>query len=233
MKKIIYTYVMVLSFLLGSIVDAKADAKRLSVVELFTSQGCSSCPPADAFLGELAMRSDVLALAYHVDYWDYIGWKDIYARSGFTDRQRNYARQFDLRYVYTPQMIVGGAVEASGNERRRLIKAVDDDVQLKPDLSLTITPQNVTLRGDTQGNKANVYHVSFHEEVKTDVRRGENRGKILIEYHVVDGLVLLGTFQGGEAHFDVSTNDLDLNLGHAIFVQEIDSLHILAGFRIK
>src|SRR5579883_1730091 len=78
------------------------------VVELFTSQGCSSCPPADAFLGELAKRPDVIALAFHVDYWDYIGWKDPYALPDSTERQRRYTTALGNHFLYTPEMVVDG-----------------------------------------------------------------------------------------------------------------------------
>src|SRR3954454_10513973 len=91
--------------LLFGIVVAHAE-ERPVVVELFTSQGCNSCPPADAYLGELAARSDVLALGLHVDYWDYIGWKDPFAQRAYTERQRHYSRALNQRFVYTPQMVI-------------------------------------------------------------------------------------------------------------------------------
>src|SRR5215831_8685962 len=95
------------------------------VVELFTSQGCSSCPPADALLGELSKRSDVLALGFHVDYWDYIGWKDPYASKLATKRQRQYAESFKLSFVYTPQMIINGDAESVGSDRAGVEAAVE------------------------------------------------------------------------------------------------------------
>src|SRR5260370_29353050 len=85
-------------------------------VELFTAQGCSACPPADNFLGELAQRADVLALAFHVDYWNYIGWTDPFASKLATQRQRDYSQRLALRYVYTPQMVVNGVAEGVGAE---------------------------------------------------------------------------------------------------------------------
>ena len=86
-------------------------------IELFTSQGCSSCPPADAYLGVLAKRPDIVALSFHVDYWDYIGWKDAFATRATTDRQRAYARVLKQRYVYTPEMVVEGIGHDTGRER--------------------------------------------------------------------------------------------------------------------
>ena len=102
-------------------------AQGPTVVELFTSQGCSSCPPADAFLGDLAKRQDVLALAFHVDYWDYIGWKDPYADPGHTSRQRDYSSKLGLRYVFTPQMVVQGASSATGSDRTSVLGLIGRD----------------------------------------------------------------------------------------------------------
>src|SRR5438105_11263765 len=95
---------------------ATAGAQAPVVIELFTSQGCESCPPADAYLGELARRADVVALAFHVDYWDYIGWKDPYASSAATARQRGYAAALGARVVYTPQMVIQGAAHEVGSD---------------------------------------------------------------------------------------------------------------------
>src|SRR5215469_8529565 len=86
------------------------------VVELFTSQGCNSCPPADAYLGELARRPELLTLGFHVDYWNYIGWTDPFARHWATQRQRGYMQSLNQRYVYTPQMVVNGASQGVGSE---------------------------------------------------------------------------------------------------------------------
>src|SRR5579863_7436988 len=97
---------------------ARAEEHQSSpvVVELFTSQGCSSCPPADKYLGELAKRPDVMALAFHVEYWNYIGWTDSYSKPWATQRQRDYEAAMKLRYVYTPEMVIQGASEGVGSE---------------------------------------------------------------------------------------------------------------------
>src|SRR4030088_3012096 len=98
---------------------ARSTAEGPWAIELFTSQGCSSCPPADAYLGRLAKRPDIVALAYHVDYWDYIGWKYAFATRITTERQRAYARALKQRYVYTPEMVVEGIGHDTGSERGR------------------------------------------------------------------------------------------------------------------
>ena len=99
------------------------------VVELFTSQGCSSCPPADLFLGKLAERHDVLALAFHVDYWDYIGWKDPFAFKIATERQYSYGHALGLHMVYTPQMVIGGTHDAVGSDEGDVGQAIKTDTQ--------------------------------------------------------------------------------------------------------
>src|SRR5690348_14071546 len=123
---------IILAFLAGILgaVPAQAAETPLVVVELFTSQGCSSCPPADSYLGELARRPDVLGLAFHVDYWNYIGWTDPFASKLASQRQRDYAKHLNLRYVYTPQMVINGATEGVGSERSTigmLIKAASEE----------------------------------------------------------------------------------------------------------
>src|SRR5271156_4434603 len=115
--------------LLGSLVFMSSPASagtRPVVVELFTSQGCSSCPPADALLGDMARRDDVIALGFHISYWDGLAWKDPFSSQSSTDRQRVYARLFDLGQVYTPQMVVDGAREMVGSDRASVRSALHD-----------------------------------------------------------------------------------------------------------
>ena len=105
-----------------------AAAGEAVVVELFTSQGCSSCPPADRILGELAERDDVIALALHVDYWDYLGWKDEFASPQYTKRQRAYARAAGERTIYTPQMVIGGQDHVIGSRPMKVSQAIQKHI---------------------------------------------------------------------------------------------------------
>ncbi len=106
--------------LLGTRAATAAEVQRPTVVELFTSQGCSSCPPADELLGEIGRRPDVLALSLPVDYWDYIGWKDTFASAANTARQRGYAHSLHHRSIYTPEMVVDGAYDVVGSDRNKV-----------------------------------------------------------------------------------------------------------------
>ena len=168
------------------------------VVELYTSQGCSSCPPADRFLAEeLADRDDVIALALHVDYWDYIGWKDDFADPAYTQRQRGYARAAGSRTIYTPQMVIGGLDHVIGShpsDVKRLInahKAQASDVTVDlnrdgDDLSIALDP------GSYDRARMSVQLVRYTEQETRDIRRGENAGRKLVYANIVTDWVRLG-----------------------------------------
>ncbi|MBL6931381.1 MAG: DUF1223 domain-containing protein [Rhodospirillales bacterium] len=183
--------------------DAVAgESPPLTVVELFTSQGCSSCPPADTYLGDLAKSGEgenVLALSYHVDYWDNLGWKDPYSSADNSNRQRAYAHHMDLRYVYTPQMVVQGALQATGSDRRTVASQIKEARKL-PRIYVELVRNGNDLQialADT-GNamKADVYMVVFDNEHVTKVKKGENRGKTITNRNVVRALKHIGTWQG-------------------------------------
>lgn len=204
----------------------------LAVVELFTSQGCSSCPPADAFLGELSVRHDVLALAYHVDYWDYIGWKDIYANPAYTQRQRAYARRFDLSYIYTPQMVVNGHFETSGNKRRALLQVIEQEIRAVSEITLSVRGGQIVLDGPQQDQAVALYQVTYLKEEKTKIRRGENRGKTLSEYNIVTELAELSEWRGGSLVLDLPENLSPKEYGKALFLQRKGDFKILGALKL-
>lgn len=228
MKRIAFALSLVLFF---SFMNSAQASQRLTVVELFTSQGCSSCPPADAFLGELSMRDDVLALAYHVDYWDYIGWKDVHAKAAYTQRQRTYARAFNLRYVYTPQIIVNGRHQTSGNDQGSILHAIEKERINAPKVILKQANTTLTLTGPDRTPPCNVMLVRYLKEETTEVRRGENRGRRLTDYNIVTSLKNIGEWSGGEKSFNLRQSS-DSRYGYGLFLQEQDNLNILTAFKL-
>lgn len=172
------------------------------VVELFTSQGCSSCPPADNFLGELAGQANVLALAFHVDYWDYIGWKDPFASPEFTRRQRDYQGSLGTRVVYTPQMVIDGQIDAVGSHRGEVRDAIVQ-AAMHPKIPITIdTLESGELQARIPAaeiklaDNAVIWLVRFDGKHETAVKRGENSGATLVNYNVVREIRQLGEWTG-------------------------------------
>src|SRR6056297_463176 len=165
---------------------------RPVVVELYTSQGCSSCPPADAILAELADREDVIALAFHVDYWDYIGWKDVFASPANTLRQRNYARVAGARSIYTPQMIVDGTDHVIGTKPMKLAEHIQQHRDRATPVSLTLTRAGDQVRirarsASRLSGGATVRVVTYSPKETVAIKRGENAGRTLTHHNVVRG----------------------------------------------
>lgn len=186
--------ILAAGLLLAALASAPASAgERLTVVELFTSQGCPLCPPADAFLGELTARDDVLALSFHVGYWDYIGWADPFAKPAFTKRQEKYLDRFGLPYVFTPQAIVDGRMQASGNRREEILRHVKesgDSQQDRIDVGLTRISASqvrilIPMTDTVYRGEAEIILIRFDEKTETLVTNGENTGKKLLNYNVV------------------------------------------------
>lgn len=207
-------------------IAAEDSSDRPVVVELFTSQGCSSCPPADALLGELARESDVLALSFHVDYWDYIGWKDPFASPQHTERQRDYVAKLGRRYVYTPQMVIDGRHDAVGSNHRAVTQAIEESSKTAPTVAVDLTGENggeVRLSaGKAPAGGATVWLVTFDDSHSTQVARGENGGRQLTNYNVVRELRPLGTWTGEAETYplDFATAREKGRNGCAILVQQ-------------
>jgi hypothetical protein len=195
------------------------------VVELFTSQGCSSCPPAEALLGELANRPDVIALEFHVDYWDYIGWKDAFAKPDFTERQRAYVRSLKGRYSYTPQMVIDGQTHVVGSHRDEvefLIRKYRDMETDGPAVAMKRKGEtlDVSVGSAKAGGTYDVVLVTFDKPHVTEVRRGENRGRKLTNANVVREIKSIGTWSGKAKSFDVPLAGMDGDGGCAVLVQK-------------
>jgi len=186
-----------------------AQAQNAVVVELFTSQGCSSCPPADRILGELAEEDNVIALAFHVDYWDYLGWKDEFASAEHTSRQRSYARAKGERTIYTPQMVVGGIDHVVGSRGMRVAKLVQKHANrdLPVEVRLQRDGGTVSVRATATGDVPNmiVQLATFSPQETVDVRRGENAGRKLTYHNVVRKIAPIGTWNG-QGTYSASAN---------------------------
>ena len=175
------------------------------VVELFTSQGCSSCPPADALLGELSRRDDVITLGYHVDYWDYIGWPDPFADPLFTSRQRHYATALGNRTIYTPQMVLDGTYDQIGSRSFEVEAAIDRLLKANPadrisvPITLTGVPDGsigVSLPAADVPDGSTVLMAASTSRHVTEVKRGENAGWTLTDHDVVRQLAKVGDYTG-------------------------------------
>jgi hypothetical protein len=171
------------------------------VVELFTSQGCSSCPPADAYLRDLAEEEDIIALSFNVDYWDYLGWKDTLASPAFSERQRAYARKLGLSGVYTPQMVVNGVAEGVGSRRGEIGRIINkqDERSLPVEISFRDEGASLTLSvaaGTAPEQPATLWLVRYATAEEIEIRRGENRGRTITYAHAVRELTPIGMWEG-------------------------------------
>ena len=182
-----------------------------AVVELFTSQGCSSCPPADELLVEFSRQPDIVALSLPVNYWDYLGWKDTLAHVAFTERQKAYAHSRKDRQVFTPQMIVNGKKSCIGSDRAQVEKAIQVTSKGRKSLPVNVTLDErngrVTIAveetPDTTQRAAELWVLPVLKEQTVPIERGENRGKTITYANVVRGLTRVGEWLGGSARFEV------------------------------
>jgi len=188
--------------LIAAAMPASADTGPV-VAELFTSQACSSCPPADALLRELSRRSDVIALGFHVAYWDGPGWKDPFSSASSTERQRSYARLFGRNQVYTPQMVVNGAREMVGSDRQSVLQALQS-TRAEPVAPVTFAPDRHSVVIDKGDGHGEVLLVRFAKSRTTRVAGGENAHRTLDDANAVEMLASLGDWSGTKASFTIA-----------------------------
>ena len=196
-----------------------------AVVELFTSQGCTSCPPADKLFAGLQDREDLVTLAYHVDYWDYIGWPDTFGAKENSDRQRAYAESWGSSRVFTPQLIVNGTDGVVGSKADEVTAAISRGT-LPLQVSLTVTPKNMLkIRIDPKAGlpDAYVWLVTFVSRADVAVEGGENAGETFTYTQIVTGRQLLGMWEAAVGTVLKMPMDEVLtapNTGVAVLVQE-------------
>ena len=177
------------------------EVRQPVLVELYTSQGCASCPPADEFLAELAAHEEVIPLALHVDYWDYIGWEDSFAQAAFTERQKSYARAIKSRMIYTPQMIVGGIDRVEGNTPDAVVRLIGKHLAVKRTVHLTLERQGdqVVIRAVAEPpltDGVEVQLVRYVPEAVVEIARGENAGKTVTYHNIVTEWTKLADWPG-------------------------------------
>jgi len=220
-------------------VSAQA-ADRLTVVELFTSQGCNSCPPADKLMGELVKRENILGLSFHVDYWDYIGWHDTFALQESSVRQRNYVGRAGGRYAYTPQIVVGGKEQVVGSRRSAVENAISHDAA-RANVDVAVSPLGegrfeVNLEPQEIAETAWIWLVTFDNHHEVDIRRGENAGRKLSYYNVVRKIERIAVWDGTQGLMvpvDMAEAWADGRDGCAIVVQAAGFGPILGAARLS
>ncbi len=188
-----------------------ADADPRAVVELFTSQGCSSCPPADKIIGELANDPTIIAMSMPIDYWDYLGWKDTLADSRFTARQRAYSRMRGDREVYTPQAVINGSMHVIGSDRAGIESAIGKTFRHEGVMSVPVTMSlsgkqiNVSVAEGKApvASHGEVWICSISKAVPIAIGRGENRGREITYHNVVRNLLKVGDWNGAPESWTV------------------------------
>jgi hypothetical protein len=200
------------------------------VVELFTSQGCSSCPPADIFLTDLAhTRGDVLPLAFHVTYWNYLGWKDPFSLDAATARQRDYARYLGEDGVYTPQMVVDGSAGFVGSDRNAGLAAISKASAKSVPLSVHRDDGQLTIVVGSGPGQGQVLLVGYDPSHRTAIGRGENSGHTLEESNIVRSLTPVGSWTGSQL---IVRHQLPAGEAYAALLQAQDG-HIIGAARLS
>lgn len=189
---------VLLSFLVSSQHGLGEEMRNspLAVVELFTSQGCSSCPPADRILGDLDGDENIIALAYHVNYWDYIGWPDTFGSESNSNFQRDYAAARNKPRIYTPQLMINGYEDVVGSRRGDVNAAISRaSLAIPVTLATHAEMLEVTIAGQPDLAEAVVWLVTYKDRAVVEVERGENRGKTFTYAQIVTGRQVLGMWE--------------------------------------
>ncbi|MCJ8325012.1 MAG: DUF1223 domain-containing protein [Rhizobiales bacterium] len=213
------------------------------IVELFTSQGCSSCPPADAYMGEIKRtKPNHLVLTYAVTIWDYLGWKDNFATAKNTNRQRNYSNYLHLSSVYTPQSVVNGSIDVVGSDKHKITEHLakshlnniniympmlitQDEMKVK----ISLPAASAELLALRKKFDATLWLVKYKDLANVSIAAGENSGRAIDYHNVVGDFVPLGMWEGEAREFTVSHRDLngqvgDLATNQVAFILQLDGV---------
>ena len=202
------------------------------VIELFTSQGCSSCPPADTVLSELVKRGDVVALAYHVDYWDYLGWRDSFGTAENTARQYEYMKSFKAQSVYTPQAVINARRHVNRASRRDIEGALSELKRarrgLNVEVSATYSGSSLLIEADAASggpHEAEVVVVYFDPPTPVQIERGENTGKTVTYWNAVTGVQVAGMWHGKSVSFELPKREVSKKGagGCAVLLQSVNA----------
>jgi len=231
MRKAAFSFIVLA---LGAL-STPAAARPPVIVELFTAQGCSACIKANAQVAELADEDGVLPLTFSVDYWDYLGWTDTYARPEFTDRQKAYAKRLGLREVYTPQVVVDGRHQAGGNQASKVEALVKQALHAPVDPPDMLFMENGKIAVGSALHPprggAEVWLVRYDpRKVEVEVRKGDNKGETVEERNVVRQLVRLGRWRGRATAFRLPVADEE-GLETVVLVQQKDGGHLISALK--
>lgn len=210
-------------------------ADNVVMVELFTSQGCTSCPPADEHLAALAERRDVLALSMHVDYWDYLGWQDTFAAAEHTLRQADYRDKMGARVLFTPQMIIDGVQSVPGFRREMVEAAIEAAAKLPHQAGIAIGRQDGMLNAEVTGEArrpSTIWVASYDQSASVEIERGENAGQSFTYRNVVEKLMKVGPWRG-EGPVTFSLPQPAPGEGIAVWLQDDRSGRILAASYVE
>lgn len=233
---------VLLAIIYAAWMAVSAAAQAPIVVELFTSEGCSSCPPADALAAQVSQMkapngSPILLLGEHVDYWNHDGWKDRFSSSEFTARQQDYASRFKLASPYTPQMIIDGTTQFVGNDKGQLVQAITQAAQKAKPASLTLKMEGVNtvrISGEVPDvRRARLFVAVTEDNLTSQVAAGENNGRTLRHAGVVRALYDLGTLKPGQFErtrpVEVDSRWNAANMKVIVWVQESSNGPILGA----
>jgi hypothetical protein len=220
-----------------NIVPTKGISHSFALLELFTSEGCSSCPSADRLLPELANEdSNIVTLSFHVDYWDHLGWKDRFSSSEYTSRQQEYAQQFHLESIYTPQLIINGRYELVGSNRSTAETDIKSVLNEKPELQLSFyevkkdgDKLKLSCHVDGDLKNQNVFAALVEKHAESNVNAGENKGVTITHTNIVRAFLKKSAQQKLEFEFSFPRDLDDDNWQVVIFSQHIKDLKISAA----